>query len=535
MRMDPWAVRSTNPPPAPPPPPSPKHAVPFAGRPCCEPPPPPPEPASAVGIRPPGAPYVPPAAPSTTALISERGEFPAPFAVPDAPIVAWPPPPPETGNRLTTAIWFCSVPTPPRPAPWSTGSVSPPEPGAVPHAPEPYPASPLPPYTRRLPFTLRPTPPLPPPATPTPPDASPVEVPLPAAPVPRGAPLAPSPRASRRPPASIVRSPRTRMIAGFTPVSRTVTPLRMRNERYSKTTAAEPSVELRHVLRVAPVDRLTSFGGSKSSSAPSLAIGGIAAEHGPPPFTWPFAVPGPDAEVRLPNGPLSPSPATSRKPVTRLDDRAVSSSAVVFPVSAATSGPNSSASARVCSGRSSVVNANAYDGSGLPPKSVTVLSSRTTIKALSGHSPNRGTMRSRVASVVCVNSWSHRIVRAGTVGVPLPHVLGSPGVWSVSGANGPVATCVTVTVFGVTVHGSRFSLNTISTAFDGPTGTAALPSAGVTERTVGSAPGLASSNRSGSVSGRVWNVSPSVTVAARGAPPRPRTAKCSGWPITVTR
>ena len=60
-------------------------------------------------------------------------------------------------------------------------------------------------------------------------------------------------------------SPLTRMIAALTPTRRTVTPLRMRNVRYSNTTAVEPSVELTHVLRDAPVLRVTSAGGSKSS------------------------------------------------------------------------------------------------------------------------------------------------------------------------------------------------------------------------------------------------------------------------------
>ncbi len=103
-------------------------------------------------------------------------------------------------------------------------------------------------------------------------------------------PLPPSPRASSRPVASIVMSPLTRMIAALTPVKRTVTPLRMRNVRYSNTTALEPSVEFLHVLRDAPVEMFTSAGGSKSSGLALFAC--EPAEVQPP---GPFEVSGPES------------------------------------------------------------------------------------------------------------------------------------------------------------------------------------------------------------------------------------------------
>ena len=60
------------------------------------------------------------------------------------------------------------------------------------------------------------------------------------------------------------------MIAGLTPVMRTVTPLRMRHVRNSKTTADDPSARFLHVLRVVPVESSMSAGGSKSSGDPSF-------------------------------------------------------------------------------------------------------------------------------------------------------------------------------------------------------------------------------------------------------------------------
>src|SRR5262245_13753151 len=227
------------------------------------------------------------------------------------------------------------------------------------------------------------------------------------------------------------------MIAGLRPVTRTVTPVRMRNERNSKTTAVEPSVVLKHVLRMLPVEMKASEAGSKSSGLPSFDTVRKPVQPGGPCELF-----GPDGVTVVAmggGGPLSPSPATSRKPWTLLCARAVLTSAIVRFVSIGTSPLNSKIFVLYWIGRSSVEKDETNGTRGLWPKSWMPLLHCTTISASSGNSPNVGVSVSCVASTSCVRTNVVLMRRGGESAEPLPQVNGSLGVWSVSGKNGPCA------------------------------------------------------------------------------------------------
>src|SRR5262245_16441640 len=233
--------------------------------------------------------------------------------------------------------WFSDWVEPaPRPAPIRTGSVAPPAPGLRNWSGEPKPASPF-----ALKWAVWPPqielPPMPPPATGMPP-AAPEPVVLvtytPLEPLDCGAPPWLSPRTRMRAPDSMTTLPVVRTIAAFLPRTRTVTPFFTWNERNSKTTAVEPSVELMHVLRVPPVSSTVSVAGSKSSGLPSFAWTVDVVQP-----TGPFELSGPEDCERF--APLSLSPAKSRKPCAFEIDRAVLTSPVLRLVRIGTSPSNS--------------------------------------------------------------------------------------------------------------------------------------------------------------------------------------------------
>ena len=177
------------------------------------------------------------------------------------------------------------------------------------------------------------------------------------------------------------------------------------------------------MLRVAPVESVTSLAGSKSSGVPSLICEPALTHAG-----GPFAVLG--AESANTFAPLSPSPAKSRKPCALLGARAEFTSPVDWFTLLGKSVVNSNVFVIVCTGRFSVTNANVYGVSALPPKSWMLFVTWITSSALSGNSPNTGVSVNCVVNWSCLSENTDRTRRAGVVAVPLPHDVGELGAVS---------------------------------------------------------------------------------------------------------